>query len=201
MSDKIKMRDGDAILIMVKDGKVIHFTPNMSLSHAEFVNRTTRQLPAGAWVGHTASKLDGEVAAMSSKHFFRLPAMMCFVIGLFVLGIPMTDPLLVGFLAFMVPIFTSVFAEGTRFMLHCKIGYDGLRSPTLTFYQRVLRWEDIAVVHGFFIPFYIVRGRFFEGRGQCLLPRPFLLKRPDSLRELIERYAQADNVVRKKLAG
>jgi hypothetical protein len=75
MIDKIKMRDGDAILIMVKDGEVIHYSPNMSLPHAEFVKRTTGQLPVGAWVG-TVSKLDGEVAAISSKHFFgyQLPA-------------------------------------------------------------------------------------------------------------------------------
>ncbi len=75
MTDKIKMRDGDAILIMVKDGKVIHHTWNMSLPHAEFVKRATGELPDGAWVG-TASKLDGEVAAISSKYFFgyQLPA-------------------------------------------------------------------------------------------------------------------------------
>jgi hypothetical protein len=75
MNNKIKMHNGDAILVMVKDGAVIHFSPNMSLPHSEFVKRTTGQLPAGAWVG-TVSKLDGEVAAMSSKHFFgyQLPA-------------------------------------------------------------------------------------------------------------------------------
>ena len=75
MSEKVKMRDGDTLLIMVKGGEVIHFTPNMSLPHSEFVKRTTGQLPAGAWVG-TVSKLDGEVAAISSKHFFgyQLPA-------------------------------------------------------------------------------------------------------------------------------
>jgi hypothetical protein len=75
MNDKIKMRDGDAILVMVKDGEVLHFTPNMSLPHSEFVKRATGTLPEGAWVG-TASKLDGEVAAISSKHFFgyQLPA-------------------------------------------------------------------------------------------------------------------------------
>jgi len=75
VSDKIKMRDGDAILIMVKDGKVIHHTWNMGLPHVEFVRRATGQLPAGAWVG-TASKVDGQVAAISSKHFFgyQLPA-------------------------------------------------------------------------------------------------------------------------------
>ena len=75
MNEKIKMRDGDTMLIMVKGGTVIHFTPNMSLPHSEFVKRTTRQLPEGAWVG-TASKLDGEVVAITSKHFFgyQLPA-------------------------------------------------------------------------------------------------------------------------------
>jgi hypothetical protein len=75
MSDKIKLRDGDVMLIMVKGEEVIHFTPNMGLPHSEFVKRTTGQLPPGAWVG-TVSKLDGEVAAITSKHFFgyQLPA-------------------------------------------------------------------------------------------------------------------------------
>ena len=41
MSEKIKMRDGDTMLIMVKGGEVVHFTPNMSLPHSEFVKRTT----------------------------------------------------------------------------------------------------------------------------------------------------------------
>src|SRR5690349_21116719 len=75
MSEKIKMRDGDTMLIMVNGGEVIHFTAYMSLPHSEFVKRTTGQIPVGAWVG-TVSKLDGEVAAISSKHFFgyQLPA-------------------------------------------------------------------------------------------------------------------------------
>jgi hypothetical protein len=75
MSERIKMRDGDTMLIMVKGGEVIHYTPNMSLPHSEFVKRTTGGLPAGAWVG-TVSKLDGEVVAITSKHFFgsQLPA-------------------------------------------------------------------------------------------------------------------------------
>ena len=75
MSEKIKLRDGDTMLIMVKGGEVIHFTPNMGLPHAEFVRRTTGQLPEGAWVG-SVSKLDGEIAAITSKHFFgyQLPA-------------------------------------------------------------------------------------------------------------------------------
>ena len=75
MNEKIKMRDGDAVLIMVKDGKVIHHSWNMSLPHVEFVNRAVGHLPEGAWVG-TASKLDGMVAAISSKHFlgYQLPA-------------------------------------------------------------------------------------------------------------------------------
>src|SRR5947208_144638 len=46
MSDKIKMRNGDAILIMVKNGRVIHYSWNM-LPHAEFVRRATGELPEG----------------------------------------------------------------------------------------------------------------------------------------------------------
>jgi len=74
MSDKIKMRDGECHSCHGQ-GDVIHFTPNMSLPHVEFVRRATKELPEGAWVG-TVSKLDGEVAAISSKHFFgyQLPA-------------------------------------------------------------------------------------------------------------------------------
>ena len=73
MNDKIKMRDGDTMLIMVKGGEVIHFTPNMSLPHSEFVKRMTGQLPEGAWVG-TVSKLDGEVAAILHAHSRRQAA-------------------------------------------------------------------------------------------------------------------------------
>jgi hypothetical protein len=74
-AEKIRMRDGDAILIMVKDGAVIHHSSNMSLPHVEFVRRATRELPEGAWVG-TVSKLDGEIMAITSKHFFgyQMPA-------------------------------------------------------------------------------------------------------------------------------
>jgi hypothetical protein len=75
MTDKIKMRNGDTMLIMVKGGEVIHFTPNMSLPHSEFVKRMTGILPEGAWVG-SISKLNGEIVAITSKHFFgyQLPA-------------------------------------------------------------------------------------------------------------------------------
>jgi hypothetical protein len=60
---------------MVKDGKVLHYTPNMSLPHVEFVRRATGELPEGAWVG-TISKLEGELAVISSKYFFgyQMPA-------------------------------------------------------------------------------------------------------------------------------
>jgi hypothetical protein len=75
MSEKITMRDGDAILVMVKDGAVLHHSWNMSLPHVEFVRRATGELPQSAWVG-TVSKLDGEIMAVTSKYFFdyQLPA-------------------------------------------------------------------------------------------------------------------------------
>jgi hypothetical protein len=69
MKAKIKISNHETMLIMVQGDEVIHFTPDMSWPHAEFVRRTTGKLPEGAWVG-TVSKLDGEVAAISSKHFF-----------------------------------------------------------------------------------------------------------------------------------
>jgi hypothetical protein len=64
MADKIKMNDGDTILVMVKDGEVIHHSWNMSWPHVEFVRRSTGQLPPEAWVG-TVSKLDGQVVGIS----------------------------------------------------------------------------------------------------------------------------------------
>ena len=109
----------------------------------------------------------------------------------------MTDPLLIGFLVVIIPVMTLVFAAGMCFMLRRKIGYDGLRPAVPTFYKRVVRWEEIASVQGFAIPFYVIRGRGFG--GQCILPRRFLLKRPDCLRELIEAYAPEDNILRQKL--
>lgn len=124
-------------------------------------------------------------------------AMAFFFVGVFVIGIPMNDPLLVGLLICMGIIMPFVFAGCLFFMLRCKIGRDGLRPAIPTFYQRVLRWEDISSVRGFVSPFYSVKGRAFA--GQCLLPRPFLLKRPDSLRELIGQYAPQGNIVRRRL--
>jgi len=126
-----------------------------------------------------------------------IPSMACFVVALFAIGAPMNDPLLIGFLAVMVPVMTFAFAGCMCFMLRCKIGHDGLRPAVPTFYQRVLRWEDISSVKGF-LPFYVIRCGTFG--GQCVLPRRFLLKRPDSLDEFVAKYAPIDNIVRKKLA-
>ena len=126
-------------------------------------------------------------------------AFVCFYIAIFLAGIPTSAPLLIGFLIFMGIVMPFVFAGCLCFMLRCKIGPDGLRSAVPTLYQRVFRWEDIAVVWGFGSPFYSVRCRAFG--GQCLLPRAFLLKRPDSLREFIRQYAPEGNIVRKKLAA
>jgi len=69
------MQNGDAILVMVKDGAVLHYSWNMSLPHVEFVRRKTGERPEGAWVG-TVTKLDGEIMAVSSKYFYnvQLPA-------------------------------------------------------------------------------------------------------------------------------
>jgi hypothetical protein len=129
-----------------------------------------------------------------------IPSMACFVVGLFVIGVPMTDPMLIVFLVVMVTGMTFVFAGCMCFMLRCKIGHDGLCPAAPTFYRRVIRWEDISVVKGGFASLvYVVRCSTFG--PFCVLPRRFLLKRPDSLKEFINQYAPADNIIRKKLAA
>jgi len=65
---KITLRNGQAMLVMVKDGLVIH-VGDMGLPHVEFVRRATGTLPEGAWVG-TVSKIDDEIMGITSKHFY-----------------------------------------------------------------------------------------------------------------------------------
>jgi hypothetical protein len=73
--ERIELADGQTLLVMVKDGRVIEYTWDMGLPHVEFVKRKVGKLPDGAWVG-TVSKIGGDVVAISSKHFFgyQLPA-------------------------------------------------------------------------------------------------------------------------------
>jgi hypothetical protein len=73
-SPKIKLRNGQAMLVMVQDGSVIHFN-DVALPHVEFVRRKTGTLPEGAWVG-TVTKLHDELMGLTSKYFFgyQLPA-------------------------------------------------------------------------------------------------------------------------------
>ena len=127
--------------------------------------------------------------------------MACFVVGCYVIGIPMHDPTLIIFPAVMVLVMTPAFAACFVFMLSCKISREGLRPAAPTLYQIVLRWEDIVTVRkAIGSPIYVARGPRLFGVF-CILPTRFLLKNPDSLRELIDRYAPADNIVRKKLAA
>ena len=69
------MTDRQTLLIIVKDGQVIDHTWDMGLPRVKFVKRRVGDLPPGAWVG-TVSKIEGQIAAISSKYFFayQLPA-------------------------------------------------------------------------------------------------------------------------------
>jgi hypothetical protein len=71
----IELSDGQTLLVLVQHGRVMEYTWDMGLPHVEFVKRRVGNLPEGAWVG-TVSKIDGQVVAISSKHFFgyQLPA-------------------------------------------------------------------------------------------------------------------------------
>lgn len=74
-AEKFEIQDGYYVLIIVQHGQVIHFTPNVSLSHADFVKRSVGTLPADAWVG-SATKNDGYLTAINSYTFYQnqLPA-------------------------------------------------------------------------------------------------------------------------------
>ena len=73
--EPVVLSDGQTLLVIVKDARVLEYTWDMGLPHVEFVKRRVGELPPGAWVG-TVSKIGGEVVAISSKHFFgyQLPA-------------------------------------------------------------------------------------------------------------------------------
>lgn len=68
-SPRIDLSEGDACLVIAKAGKVLYHTPDLALSHAEFVKRAMGTLEKGAWVG-TIRKCDGEIVALSSRTFY-----------------------------------------------------------------------------------------------------------------------------------
>ncbi len=72
--EPIEIGDGQTYLVIVNRDQVMEYTWAM-MPHVEFVRRTVGKLPEGAWVG-TVSKIDGEIAVISSKTFygFQLPA-------------------------------------------------------------------------------------------------------------------------------
>ncbi len=74
-ASKIDLNPGAMLLVIVRDGKVIHYSGNLLLSHMEFVKRKTGELPEGAWVG-TVHKLEDGITAFTSKTFYgyELPA-------------------------------------------------------------------------------------------------------------------------------
>ena len=70
----IEIGEGQTFLIIVQNDRVLDYTWAM-MPHVEFVRRSVGTLPEGAWVG-TLSKIDGELAVISSKTFYgyQLPA-------------------------------------------------------------------------------------------------------------------------------
>lgn len=137
--------------------------------------------------------------SLPKAFLFSAPCMLSFVLGLFVIGVPMNDPLLIAFIIITVAGTTLVFTICFCFMLRCKISRRGLCPAVPTFYSQVIPWEKITSVRGFASPFYMIRCSTFG--PFCILPRRFFLKHPESLRQLLERYAPPDNIVRNKLAA
>ena len=74
-NDVVSLTPGQTVLVMAKDGEVIHYSWDMVLPHIEFVRRATGELPEGAWVGTITRDKKG-IAVISSKSFYgyQLPA-------------------------------------------------------------------------------------------------------------------------------
>jgi hypothetical protein len=72
--EPIEIGNGQTYLIIVQGERVVDYTWAM-MPHVEFVRRTVGKLPDDAWVG-TVSKINGELAVISSKTFYgyQLPA-------------------------------------------------------------------------------------------------------------------------------
>ncbi len=72
--EPIEIGDGQAFLVIVRGDRVVDYTWAM-MPHIEFVKRSVGKLPEDAWVG-TISKIDGEIAVISSKTFYgvQMPA-------------------------------------------------------------------------------------------------------------------------------
>jgi hypothetical protein len=70
----IQIGDGQTFLVIVRGERVIDYTWAM-MPHIEFVKRSVGKLPEDAWVG-TISKIDGQLAVISSKTFYdvQMPA-------------------------------------------------------------------------------------------------------------------------------
>jgi len=67
-TNAVTMAEGDAVLAVISDGKIIAQSSNMMLSHEAFVARTVGTLPEGAEVV-TIGKYNGVVTAITSKTF------------------------------------------------------------------------------------------------------------------------------------
>ncbi|HEX8455439.1 MAG TPA: hypothetical protein VF647_25390 [Longimicrobium sp.] len=69
------LREGDTRLAVVRDGRLLVESADITLSHAEFVRRALGTLPEGAWVG-TIRKAGGVVMALNSRTFYgnQVPA-------------------------------------------------------------------------------------------------------------------------------
>jgi hypothetical protein len=75
LNEKTKLDPGQTLLVMAKEGEVLHYSWDMALPHVEFVKRKTGALPQGAWVGTITKDREG-IVVISSKTFYgyQLPA-------------------------------------------------------------------------------------------------------------------------------
>jgi len=65
---RVFVPEGESVLAVVKDGTILRYTTDITLSHAEFVRRAVGVLPEGA-EAVTIGKYNGVISAMTSSYF------------------------------------------------------------------------------------------------------------------------------------
>ena len=125
------------------------------------------------------------VVSFPKALFLSALSMAIFVVGCYFIGIPLHDPLLIGFLVFLVIIMTPVFALCVLFFSRTKISYEGLWPAVPTLYQRVLRWQDITAVQTTWLLSRSILHRPGTGLGRLLLvAAPVLSEAPGQSEEV-----------------
>ncbi|WP_153304437.1 hypothetical protein [Desulfosudis oleivorans] len=124
---------------------------------------------------------------------------LLFVLAVAVMGIPVTDPMILAFLTISGVLLIPFFAAISLMACTCDISVEGIMPTLLPTPCGRLRWEDIVSVRKSPMGlFFIVSGKTLN--HFCILPGNWLLKEPISLKSLLSPYVPEGHIIHKIIA-